>query len=85
MGSWDKKLTVVFFAFQACDAAARANNVSPYDMEVFNVQCECHSDWNCRAVIADVKLDTDCSTAWVFCRHHNASLSQIDLIDLFGR
>ncbi|KAH7106114.1 hypothetical protein BKA62DRAFT_688889 [Auriculariales sp. MPI-PUGE-AT-0066] len=28
---------------------------------------------------------TDCSTAWVFCRHHNASLSQIDMIDLFGR
>ncbi|EJD43987.1 hypothetical protein AURDEDRAFT_114493 [Auricularia subglabra TFB-10046 SS5] len=28
---------------------------------------------------------TDCSVAWVFCRHHSASLSQIDMIDLFGR
>ncbi|KZV85503.1 hypothetical protein EXIGLDRAFT_726077 [Exidia glandulosa HHB12029] len=28
---------------------------------------------------------TDCGTAWVFCRHHSASLSQIDMIDLFGR
>ncbi|KZV88927.1 hypothetical protein EXIGLDRAFT_678418 [Exidia glandulosa HHB12029] len=28
---------------------------------------------------------TDCGNAWVFCRHHNAALSQIDMIDLFGR
>lgn len=26
-----------------------------------------------------------CSVSWTFCRHHNASLSQIDMIDLFGR
>ncbi|KAH8595321.1 hypothetical protein B0O99DRAFT_622603 [Bisporella sp. PMI_857] len=28
---------------------------------------------------------TDCDTTWTMCRHHNADLSQIDMIDLFGR
>ncbi|KAH8810874.1 hypothetical protein F5884DRAFT_261915 [Xylogone sp. PMI_703] len=27
----------------------------------------------------------DCGSAWVICRHHNAQMSVIDIIDVFGR
>ncbi|KAH9213334.1 hypothetical protein DL95DRAFT_302714 [Leptodontidium sp. 2 PMI_412] len=52
---------------QLCLDAIRGENLSPWDVEVFNVHY------------------TDCSQAWTFCRHRGASLSQIDMIDLFGR
>jgi len=39
--------------------------------------------------IADVEAFniryTDCGTTWTFCRHKDAALSQIDMIDMFGR
>lgn len=50
-----------------CRDEANAHNLSPYDIEVFNVHY------------------TDCSDAWVMCRHHKAEVSQAQMIDVFGR
>lgn len=50
-----------------CRDEANAHNLSPYDIEVFNVHY------------------TDCSDAWVMCRHHKAQVSQDQMIDVFGR
>src|SRR5689334_8031498 len=74
---------------KACVKHAHDNNVSPKDFEVFNVHCAWFLALVCG--IIDGRLmpskfaDDDCSTAWTFCRHRSASLSQIDMIDLFGR
>lgn len=50
-----------------CRDEANAHNLSPYDIEVFNVHY------------------TDCSDAWIMCRHHKAEVSQDQMIDVFGR
>ncbi|KAL7917761.1 hypothetical protein ACQKWADRAFT_305971 [Trichoderma austrokoningii] len=51
---------------------------------------------DCKALVEAAKLSpfdvipfnihyTDCSQTWTFCRHKDSPLSQIDIIDLFGR
>ena len=47
---------------QACKSIAEGHNLSPYDIEVYNVHY------------------TDCSTAFVICRHNQAQMSVINMI-----